>query len=166
MIPQPGEEPFKPAGESVNDIVMVIVTGFSVTSTLFGSKISDYYIQPHCGGDMALLKATAAHLLTEKNISTNFIDKYCNNVDEYKADLQKANIDELLEVAGVSRQDMETLAEHLANGNNIIFAWAMGLTHQLHGTDTIRTLANLSLLLGAIGKPYSGLLPLRGHRNV
>ena len=47
-----------------------------------------------------------------------------------------------------------------------IVMWAMGLTHHAHGTDNIRALANLALARGWLGRPGSGLLPIRGHSNV
>ncbi|HMO37311.1 MAG TPA: molybdopterin-dependent oxidoreductase, partial [Gemmatales bacterium] len=47
-----------------------------------------------------------------------------------------------------------------------VFAWTMGITHHLHGVDNVRSIVNLVLLRGMVGKPYAGCLPIRGHSNV
>lgn len=137
-------------------------------SLLFGinSKVSDLYLQPHCGGDFALLKAVTAHLWQEKLVRSDFLRMYCNNVDEYLQDLEQTDIGSLLEMTGITKNEMLELADYLLAGKNVIFAWAMGLTHQEWGVETIRSVSNLALLIGQIGAEGRGLLPLRGHSNV
>ncbi|MHA2403777.1 MAG: molybdopterin dinucleotide binding domain-containing protein, partial [Candidatus Kariarchaeaceae archaeon] len=138
------------------------------TSLLFGrnSNVANLYLQPHCGGDFALLKAIAAHLWQENKVTPEFIDLYCNSVEEYKQDLETTNVDQLITMSGVDKNEFLELIEYLTSSKRVVFTWAMGLTHQQWGVDTIRSLANLALLLGQIGGPGKGLLPLRGHSNV
>jgi predicted molibdopterin-dependent oxidoreductase YjgC len=137
-----------------------------VRSLLFGSDIASEYLQPHCGGDMSFIKAATAKLWKEGHGKQEFMEKYCNNFGEWKADIEDTNISELVVQSGLSEEELNTFCDYLVKSNNIVFTWAMGLTHQVHGVETIRTLANLALMLGMIGKEGAGMLPLRGHSNV
>jgi anaerobic selenocysteine-containing dehydrogenase len=49
---------------------------------------------------------------------------------------------------------------------NVVIAWAMGITHHAHGTNTVQAIANLALLRGMVGRRHAGLMPIRGHSNV
>lgn len=135
-------------------------------SMLFGSKIDDLYLQPHCGGDLAFLKAAAVLLWKQGAVDVEFINDNCEDKDDFISDLESANIDILLENSGISFEELEKFCELISNSEHTIFAWAMGITHHLHGVDTIKTIANLALLTGMIGKKGAGLLPIRGHSNV
>ena len=68
--------------------------------------------------------------------------------------------------SGISRQDMEKFAEQYSQAKNVVFAWAMGITHHAHGVANVQSIVNLALLRGMIGRKNAGLLPLRGHSNV
>ncbi|MDH5402766.1 MAG: FdhF/YdeP family oxidoreductase [Candidatus Heimdallarchaeota archaeon] len=136
-------------------------------SLLLSSKISDLYIQPHAGGDMALLKALVVKLNTENKIDEDFLKKHCQNWEELRIDLENSSIDQLLEFSGVKQEDFDELYNYLISRKKIIFSWAMGITHQHHGVETVRMLTNLALVLGQVGNGEGkGLLPLRGHSNV
>jgi len=137
-----------------------------IRSLLFGSNIADYYIQPHCGGDLAFIKAAIALLFKEKKVDTDFLDKHCNNLDEFQKDIESQDIEKLLKMSGVSLKDLQIFCDYLNKSKNTIFAWGMGITQQLHGVESVRMIANLALTLGMVGKEGAGLLPLRGHSNV
>lgn len=95
-----------------------------------------------------------------------FLKNNCNNLEEFKKDLASQNLDLLLNKSGVTYNELEEFCTYLKQSKNTIFAWGMGITQHLHGVKTVRTLANLALMLGMVGKPAAGLLPLRGHSNV
>jgi len=136
------------------------------TSLLFGSQIADLYLQPHCGGDLALLKATAVRLWQEDRIDRSFLQNHTNDLDVFGVDLSSESTERLLEMSGISGREHSIFCDSLAASENTIFAWAMGITHQKHGVETVRAIANLALMRGMIGKPGAGLLPIRGHSNV
>ena len=135
-------------------------------SLLFGSKISDLYLQPHCGGDLAFLKAAAVRILGNDSADRGFLKDHCEEESEFRSDLESQNIDSLLQKSGLTDADLISFCDMITNSKRTIFAWAMGVTHHLHGSDTVRAITNLALLRGMIGKEGAGLLPLRGHSNV
>lgn len=137
-----------------------------VRSLLFATEIANLYLQPHCGGDMGFFKAAAVKIHQMGITNLDFLKANCNNVDEFLADLESSDIDLLLAQSGIGRDDLDRFVEILTKSKKPIFAWAMGLTHHVHGVETIQMLTNLALMLGAVGREGSGLLPLRGHSNV
>ena len=74
--------------------------------------------------------------------------------------------EDIEEMSGISRAQLLEAANMLATKKKIITCWAMGLTQQRQGVQTIQELVNLLLLKGAIGKPGAGTCPVRGHSNV
>ncbi|OLS18992.1 MAG: putative formate dehydrogenase [Candidatus Heimdallarchaeota archaeon LC_2] len=107
---------------------------------------------------MSFLKAVTARIWNDGNGNEEFLRRYCNNFEEWKEDIEATDIEKLIEQAGLSKDELEIFCNYLVTAENIIFTWAMGLTHQVHGVRTIRILSNLSLMLGMVGKPGSGLL--------
>ena len=135
-------------------------------SLLFGSEIANLYLQPHCGGDLALLQAAALHLWREKKVDLEFLENHCSGLPQFQKDFEGEDLDALLEKSGVSFSDFYSFCRYLAESQNTIYAWAMGVTHHEHGVENVRAIANLALMRGMVGKPGAGLLPIRGHSNV
>ncbi len=135
-------------------------------SLLFGSEIANLYIQPHCGGDPAFLKAASTHLWRKGEVDWNFLKEHCNNLSQFQKDLESQDLTALLAMSGITLEEMKTFCDYIRESKNTIFAWGMGITQQLQGVESVRTIANLALLRGMAGKKGAGLLPLRGHSNV
>ncbi|HMW46662.1 MAG TPA: FdhF/YdeP family oxidoreductase [Cellvibrionaceae bacterium] len=131
-----------------------------------GSQVSSLYIQPHLGGDSALMAAMAKLLIEQNALNEGFIANYTEGFDEFKTAISALNWDDLIAQAGVSYEQIKTLVNLYQNSERCIFAWSMGLTHHTQGVGNIEGLAALALLRGQIGKPGAGLLPLRGHSNI
>jgi molybdopterin-dependent oxidoreductase alpha subunit len=135
-------------------------------SLLFGSRVSDVYIMPHVGGDVALFKALLKALIERGAIDEPFISEHTSGFDAVRAELEAASFEELVQASGVDRAAIDACAEILARAKRGICLWAMGLTHHQHGVDNIFALTNLALARGWLGRPGTGLLPIRGHSNV
>ncbi len=135
-------------------------------SMLLGSKISDLYLQPHVGGDVALLKGILKALAEIDAVDTSFVSACTEGWEEVEKDLSASQWPELEAASGVTRAEMADAARMLASAERGISMWAMGLTHHVHGVDNVLALANLSLARGWLGNAGAGLLPIRGHSNV
>ena len=131
-----------------------------------GGEVASTYVQPHIGGDIALLSGIAKAILERGAQEQSYIDAHCEGFAEFHAAVQALTWDEIEMDAGISHAEIENIAGIYANSEHTVFAWGMGLTHHLHGTDNIQAVANLALLRGMIGGEGKGLLPLRGHSNV
>lgn len=137
-----------------------------VRSLLFGTEIANLYLQPHCGGDLALLKAAAVLLWREKKVDLEFLQNHCNGLDDFQKDLESEDLQGLLNKSGIALEDLKLFCNYLAESKNTIYAWAMGITHQAHGVDSVQMISNLAMMRGMVGKPGAGLMPIRGHSNV
>ncbi len=138
---------------------------------LFGSEISSQYVQPNFGSDLSLLKGIAKALLESaerdpKILSKEFMDSSTEGFNEFKKDLDETTWEEITGDSGVERREIEEVAERYAKAKNVVFAWAMGITHHVTGVENVQSIVNLALLRGMVGRKNAGLLPLRGHSNV
>lgn len=131
-----------------------------------GSEIASEYIQPHIGSDLALLTGISKALIENNDHDADFIDQYCQDFSRYKVQLDTIGWDWICSTTGIDQNTIEQIAARYAQANNVVFAWGMGITHHRNGVENVEAIVNLALLRGMVGKPYAGLLPLRGHSNV
>lgn len=154
----------------INPVVETGLVNFSVPSDprslLFGSKIASLYVQPHIGGDLALLAGVAKRIDELRVIDEPYLQSCCEGWPEYAAWLRRLTWDDITRLSGVPREQIETIAERYAKAKHAVFSWTMGITHHAHGVQNVQAIANLALLRGMVGRPNCGLLPIRGHSNV
>ncbi len=131
-----------------------------------GSKIATEYLQIPIGGDIALLKGIAKAVIEAGKQNLQFMEDHTNGYEEYIADIQETSWESIVSNSGISKKQIESIAYIYGNSSNVIFSWAMGITHHKHGVENVESIVNLALLRGMIGKRFAGLLPLRGHSNV
>jgi molybdopterin-dependent oxidoreductase alpha subunit len=154
----------------INPIVETGLVNFSVPSDVislfFGTKIANLYVQPHIGGDLALLTGIAKQIVETGAHDERFLSDACNGWPELRERLAAVTWDELLEKSGVTRGEINDIAARYARAKNVVFSWTMGITHHAHGVQNVQAIGNLALLRGMVGKPGAGLMPIRGHSNV
>jgi len=137
-----------------------------VRSLFFGSTIADEYVQPHIGGDIALLGGIARYLLDAHAINREFIDEHTDGWPEFREWVSALDWKEIEDSSGVPRRTIKWVARRYIESKSTIFAWTMGITHHAYGVENVQMIANLALMRGMLGRPGAGLLPLRGHSNV
>ena len=137
-----------------------------VRSLLFGSTISDEYVQPNIGGDCALLLGILKWLDEHDGIDESFVTRHVEDFELVRMQAKDQSWDWIEQSSGVSIDTIARVAELYKESKQTIFCWAMGITHTKGGVDGVRMIANLALARGMIGKRGAGLLPLRGHSNV
>jgi molybdopterin-dependent oxidoreductase alpha subunit len=135
-------------------------------SMFFGSKVSDVYVQPHIGSDVAFFTAVLKGLIEAGATDHAFIDTATDGWHAVRESVESASWDDLLESCGVTRAEVDAVVRALAAAKTGIFLWAMGLTHHANGVENIEALSNVALALGWLGRPGCGLMPIRGHSNV
>lgn len=137
-----------------------------VRSLVFGSPIASLYVQPHIGGDIALLTGVAKEVLARNGQDTSFIAAATEDFETFVKQVEATSWEEIERNSGVTREEIARVAELYLSAKHVVFGWTMGITHHLHGTDNVKMIANLSLLRGMVGRPNAGLMPIRGHSNV
>jgi molybdopterin-dependent oxidoreductase alpha subunit len=136
------------------------------------TKMADLYLQVKINGDMAVLQAIEKLLFEAEEqhpgtvFDPAFIEKNTVGYDGLKTHLAAQSLEVLSEAAGIPVEQLREAAELIKGRKKIIVCWAMGITQQKNGVDTIKEIVNLVLLPGSLGKPGAGLCPVRGHSNV
>jgi len=144
--------------------------------TFGGTKISETYIQPKLGGDLAFLKGLMKLIIQwddeaiskqqKRVVDIDFINTHTNGFDALAKDIRAESWDAIMEESGVGISEIESVAKTYVAGERVIATWGMGITQHKHSVATIQMITNLMLLRGNIGKPGAGLCPMRGHSNV
>ncbi|QDS99526.1 FdhF/YdeP family oxidoreductase [Adhaeretor mobilis] len=154
----------------INPIVETGMVNFSVPSDarslLFGSKIASLYVQPHIGGDLALLAGIAKQIIELNQHDQEFLDAHCSGWAELAASYHDMSWEEIIRKSGISREEIDKIADRYAKAENVVFSWTMGITHHENGVENVQAIANLALMRGMVGRPGAGLMPIRGHSNV
>jgi molybdopterin-dependent oxidoreductase alpha subunit len=135
-------------------------------SLFMGTKIASHYVQPHIGGDLALLWGIAKAVKKRNAVDVNYIRQFCRNTDQWTSAVDALTWEEIETKSGVPRSEIESIAEVYVDSKRAVFAWTMGLTHHAHGVQNVQAVANLALCRGMVGRPGCGLMPIRGHSNV
>jgi molybdopterin-dependent oxidoreductase alpha subunit len=154
----------------INPVVETGLVRFNVPSDvrslLFGTEIASLYVQPHIGGDLALLTGVAKRVLEMRAHDETFLKERCHGWPELQSRLQTVSWTEIIGKSGVSPEDLHAIADRYAAATKVVFSWTMGITHHAHGVQNVQAIANLALMRGMVGRPGCGLLPIRGHSNV
>lgn len=162
---------------SVNPLHEAGLIGFSNPQKFKGvlgidTKLTDIFLQVKINGDLALIKAIEILLLEqeEKNPGSvfdhDFIRDNTAGYLEFISGIKNYELDYLMQVCGISIEQIKEVADILAKKSKIIVCWAMGITQHKNAVATINEFVNLLLLKGSIGKPGAGTCPTRGHSNV
>jgi molybdopterin-dependent oxidoreductase alpha subunit len=135
-------------------------------SFLFGSDVSNVYLQNHVGSDIAALKAILKGVIERGGVDRAFVTEHVEGWERVEDDARAASWDALLGACGLAKREVDRAADAIVAAKRGVFLWAMGLTHHEHGVDNVGALANLALARGWLGRAGCGLLPIRGHSNV
>ncbi len=127
---------------------------------------ADLWLRHNPGTDVALLMGMMRVIVDEGLIDSSFIEKRCENFDAFKESLKGFDLDVVERITGVPKNQVVEAARIYATNKPSTILYAMGITQHSHGTDNVIATANLAMLTGNIGKPSTGVNPLRGHNNV
>ncbi len=129
-------------------------------------RMADIWIQHQPGTDVAFLNAMAKVIVEEKLFNRPFIEERCDGFEAFAEAIMACDISQAEEVTGIPADKIAAAARMYASVSPATILYAMGITQHSHGTDNVKAVANLALLTGNIGKPSTGVNPLRGQNNV
>ena len=138
----------------------------NIESAVFGTKVSDRLFQINVGGDIGFFNGVLKHMVDNGWVDRNFVDQHSSGYDDLQASLAGQSWEDLEAVAGVSREEMRALAVLLRDADTAVLVWSMGVTQHAFGEDNVRSLLNLGLSKGFVGRDKCGLMPIRGHSGV
>ena len=129
-------------------------------------RFADLWLRHRPGTDVALLMGMMRVIVDEGLMDSSFIEERCENFDEFKESLKAFDPDSVEKITGVPADKIAEAARIYATNSPATILYAMGITQHSHGTDNVIAIANLAMLSGNVGKPSSGVNPLRGQNNV
>jgi len=127
---------------------------------------ADLWLKHRPGTDVPLLMGMCRVIINEGLLDSSFIAERTENFDDFKESLQQFNLDFVEQITGVPEAKIAEAARMYAANSPAATFYAMGITQHSHGTDNVIAVADLAMLTGNIGKPGSGVNPLRGQNNV
>ncbi|WP_342619653.1 formate dehydrogenase subunit alpha [Rhodoferax sp. GW822-FHT02A01] len=116
--------------------------------------------------DVAMLNALIHVVIEEGLADQDFIAKRANNFEALRENVKGYSPEAMEPICGIPAQTLREVARAFAKAKSAMILWGMGVSQHVHGTDNARCLIALVTVTGQIGKPGSGLHPLRGQNNV
>ena len=129
-------------------------------------RFADLWLSQRPGTDVALLTGMMRVIVDEGLLDTTFIEERCENFEAFKESLKDFDLDSVERITGIPGEQIAEAARIYATNKPASILFAMGITQHSHGTDNVLAIANLAMLTGNIGKPSTGVNPLRGQNNV
>ncbi len=125
-----------------------------------------YMLQQRPGSDVAMLNALIHVIIDERLYDERYVRAHTEGFDALAAHVAGYAPEEMAEHCGVPASLLRSVARLYAGAGRAIIFWGMGISQHVHGTDNARCLISLALLCGHVGRPGTGLHPLRGQNNV
>ncbi len=118
------------------------------------------------GADVAMLNAIMATIVEEGLYDRQYIEAMAENWEAQKTHLAAFAPEVMADACGIPAETLRAVARDFARGRAGMIFWGMGISQHTHGTDNSRCLISLALMCGHVGRPGTGLHPLRGQNNV
>jgi formate dehydrogenase major subunit len=130
------------------------------------SRHAAYDVRFKPGSDVALLNALLHTIITEDLTDKQYIEGFTEGFPDLAARISGFSPEAMEPVCGVTAETIRSIARAYATSRASIIFWGMGISQHVHGTDNARCLIALALVTGQVGRPGTGLHPLRGQNNV
>ncbi len=130
------------------------------------SRIAHRFLQFKPDTDVAMLNALMHVIVTEGLVDESFIASRTIGYDELRKNVEGYTPEAMAPICGIDAQTLREVARLYARSKASMILWGMGISQHVHGTDNARCLIALALMTGQIGRPGTGLHPLRGQNNV
>ncbi len=130
------------------------------------SKHASHMLQFTPGSDVAMLNAILHVIITERLYDRQYVAAQTEGFEQLKRHIADFSPKAMAEICGVDADILRDVARTFARAESAVIFWGMGISQHIHGTDNARCLIALALITGQIGRPGTGLHPLRGQNNV
>lgn len=130
------------------------------------SRHATKHLQFKPGSDVAMLNAMLHTIITEGLTDDQYIAGYTEGFDDLKEKIKEFPPEKMEPICGIPAETLREVARMYATAKSSLIFWGMGVSQHVHGTDNARCLIALALTTGQVGRPGTGLHPLRGQNNV
>ena len=129
-------------------------------------RFASHMLQFRPGADVSMLNAIMHVIVEDRLYDQQYIEAYTENWEAEKTHLADFAPEKMAEICGIEADVLRDVARTFAGAQAGMIFWGMGVSQHIHGTDNSRCLISLALMTGQVGRPGTGLHPLRGQNNV
>src|SRR5690606_13856733 len=151
---------FKNAAERGAKLIVADPRGTSL------ARHATHMLQFKPGRDVSMLNAMLHTIIEEGLYDKQYVQANTEDFEKLAENVKNYPPEEMEKICGIPGEKLREVARLFAKANASIIFWGMGVSQHIHGTDNSRCLIALSLVTGQIGRPGTGLHPLRGQNNV
>jgi formate dehydrogenase major subunit len=130
------------------------------------AKLADLHLQLTPGTNIALINAMIHVILSNHWHDEDFISNRCEGFDTLLEQVERITPESVERITSVEPNLIRQAAQYYSQANRAMILYGMGITQFVSGTSNVIALADLALVCGHIGKPGTGINPLRGQNNV
>ena len=127
----------QPPSEKSGLVKFWLSPSFPVKSLIPGSPIANLFLQPLPGSDLAIFLGIQKSLIERDLVDYDFLKAHTDNWEAVIEQAKQTDWDTLVTTCSVSKSEIEQAATLISNAKRVVFAWAMGLTHQINGVDNV-----------------------------
>ncbi len=130
------------------------------------TEFAEHWLRPNLGTDVAWLNGMMHVIIKDELYDKEFIENRTEEFEAVKETVEKYTPEFVEGITGIPAESLIEAAKLYAGAENGSLLYCMGITQHISGTDNVKSLANLAMLCGNLGKPGGGVNPLRGQNNV
>ena len=130
------------------------------------ARHATHVLQFNADTDVAMLNAIMHVIVEEGLVNKEFVRDRTSGFDALAANVKKYSPEKMAPICGIPATTLREVARLFATSKGSMILWGMGISQHVHGTDNARCLIALSLMTGQVGRPGTGLHPMRGQNNV
>jgi formate dehydrogenase alpha subunit len=130
------------------------------------AQVADIHARNKPGSDVAWINGLMHIIIKEGWEDKDFIAQRTEGFEKLKIEVEAYPPEKAAEISGIPPEDLRRIAETYAKAEKASILYAMGITQHTTGTDNVLSLANLAMITGNLGRPSTGVNPLRGQNNV
>jgi formate dehydrogenase alpha subunit len=146
----------------LNGATLIVIDPRKIQLTLQ----ADIHIRIRFGTDVAFINGLMSAIIANNWHDQSFVDERTEGFEGLREHLKKYPLEKASEICGVPVEDMVKVAKIYATSERSTILYTLGITEHSHGVDNVKSLGNLAMLTGQIGRPSTGVNPLRGQNNV
>ena len=151
---------FKQAKNNGKDLIVMDPRGTTL------GRHATHMLQFNPGTDVALLNALLHVIIKEEIYNREYVSQFTEGFENLRRHVELFPPEEMAKICGIDADKLRLVARRYATADRSIIFWGMGISQHTHGTDNARCLIALAAITGQVGRPGTGLHPLRGQNNV
>ena len=135
-------------------------------SAVFGTRLADRFFQVNTGGDTAFMNGVLKYLVENSLVDDAYIRDHTHGFETVARDVSATSWGDIERFSGCEQADIAEFARLYGQAKSAVFVWSMGITQHRYGVDNVKSIVNVALARGMLGKEKCGLMPIRGHSGV